>query len=123
MTKNIHNYKNNEAVHKEQKNDALNNLIWNFTEVIINANKVVPKNLVAVRQLSDIRLITSRASSVGRLERCGWSLNVCWGNFRKVDAKQHNFQELLCWHSLYQLCKIKLFSAQVLLLMISNNEL
>ena len=31
------------------KNSALNNFSLNFTEVIMNANKVIPENLVAVR--------------------------------------------------------------------------
>ena len=35
--------------HKRGKNFALNNSRWNFTEVILTANKLIPENLVVVR--------------------------------------------------------------------------
>ena len=37
-------------------NFALNNSRWNFTEVIMIANKLIPENLVVVLELWEIRL-------------------------------------------------------------------
>ena len=37
------------------KNYALNNFSWNFTDVITNANKVIPESVVVLRELSEIR--------------------------------------------------------------------
>ena len=35
--------------HKQGSNFALNNSRWNFTEVILAANKLIPENFVVVR--------------------------------------------------------------------------
>ena len=94
--------------HKRGQNFAHNNSRWNFTEVILSANKLIPENLVVVRELWEIRLYkpTNEPTTEKR-----WAVAaVLDGRFMEVNFSKlmHNNQtfrnDVVCNH--YHLCKL-----------------
>ena len=88
-------------------NLALNNFRWKFMEVIMNANKVIPENLV-VCLLWDICLYKRRPRPITALQTldCDWSRSSCTQvNFSKItDNNQILRNGFECIH--HQVCII-----------------
>ena len=89
-------------------NFARNNLRWNFTDVIINANKVNPENLLAVRLLWEIQFYKVIEGPITALQTldCDWSLdNFIEADLSKLtDSNQIFSNNFVSIH--YHLCKI-----------------
>ena len=123
-------YKVDSCLYKEfirSKNYALNNFWWNFTEVIMKANKVIPENLVAVRWLWEIYLYKRMEQPItaGYLEGCDWLLHrFIEVNFSKSTNSNQIFRNnFVCLY--YYLCKISTQINECIFFipMISWNEL
>ena len=84
------------------------NLNWNFTEVIIKANEIIPENLVAVRWLREIYLYKAMEQPITALQTpdCDWLLHrFIEVNFSKLTDSNQIFKDyFICLH--YHLCKI-----------------
>ena len=88
------------------KKFALNYLTWNITEVLINANKVSPENLVVVRSLWENHLHKLMGGPITALQTldCDWSVHkFIEVNFWKLTVGNQIFKnDFVCIH--YHLC-------------------
>ena len=82
-------------------------LLWNITDVIMKANKVIPENLVAVSELWEIYLYKAMEQPITRVfEDCDWLLHrFTEVNFSTLmDSNQIFRNDFVCFCC--HLCKI-----------------